>query len=81
MTPTEALNKAVSIVGSMQAMADELGITKGAIGQWKEEGRQVPSDHCPAIERLTSGQVRCEQLRPDIADWEYLRRSDQVTPP
>ena len=80
MTPNQALEEAVSIVGSMEALGDELGVTKGAVGQWKIDGRRIPAEHCPAIERLTKGQVRCEKLRPDIADWEYLRRP-QVTPP
>ena len=72
MTPEESLDKAVSIIGSMQALADELGVTKGAVGQWKMDGRRIPAEHCPAIERLAAGQVRCEHLRPDV-DWAYLR--------
>lgn len=71
---TEALDKAVSIIGSMQVLADLLGVTKGAVGQWKLEGRRIPAEHCPAIERFTDGAVRCEELRPDV-DWAYLRNS------
>ncbi|NHZ94607.1 helix-turn-helix domain-containing protein [Massilia sp. CCM 8734] len=72
MTPEEALDKAVSYVGTVQNMADHLGVTKGAISQWKQEKRRIPAEHCPAIERLTNRTVRCETLRPDV-DWEYLR--------
>lgn len=79
MTPEEALDKAVSIVGSMQSMADELGVTKGAVGQWKIDGRRIPAEHCPAIERLVAGQVRCENLRPDV-DWGYLRAVSSPPP-
>lgn len=32
----------------------------------------VPAERCPAIERATNGQVRCEDLRPDV-DWAVLR--------
>ncbi len=66
--------KAARIVGSQRALAAALGVTKGAVWQWKEGDRQVPAEHCPHIERLTGGQVRCEDLRPDVG-WAYLRKS------
>lgn len=72
MTPDEALDQAVATVGSMQALADVLGVTKGAVGQWKLNGRRVPAEHCPTIERATNGKVLCEQLRPDV-DWAVIR--------
>lgn len=74
MTPEQALDTASEIIGSMQALAEKLGVTKGAVGQWKLPGRRVPAEHCPAIERLTHGQVRCEILRPDV-DWATVRSS------
>ena len=73
MNPTEALEKAISLVGSASARAARLGLTKGAISQWKGEGKKVPADHCPEIEKATNGKVRCEDLRPDV-DWSVLRR-------
>lgn len=69
-----ALQRVIALVGSATALADLLGITKGAISQWKDEGRKVPADYCPSIERITDGAVRCEELRPDV-DWAYLRNS------
>ena len=74
MTSEEALSKAADIVGSMQALGEQLGVTKGAVGQWKLPGRHVPAEHCPAIERITGGVVRCEDLRPDV-DWQVIRSS------
>lgn len=68
------IEKAARIVGSQRALATALGVTKGAVWQWKDGDRQVPAEHCPGIERLTQGQVRCEELRPDV-DWGYLRNS------
>lgn len=64
--------RAAKVVGSQTALAIALGVTKAAVGQWKDEGRRVPAEHCPSIERLTSGAVRCEELRPDVA-WDVLR--------
>lgn len=71
---TSPLEEAARIIGSQVALAAQLGVTKAAVGQWKLEGRKVPAEHCPVIERLTDGHVRCEDLRPDI-DWAYLRNA------
>lgn len=68
------LNRAIQMAGSMRALAEVLGVTKGAVFQWTMPGRKVPAEHCPAIERMTGGLVRCEQLRPDV-DWGYLRNA------
>jgi DNA-binding transcriptional regulator YdaS (Cro superfamily) len=72
MSESEALQKAIDIVGSATALANGLHITKGAVSQWRD--RKVPAEHCPSIERLTDGGVRCEDLRPDV-DWSVLRHS------
>lgn len=75
------LEEATRIIGSQVALAAQLGVTKAAVGQWKLEGRKVPAEHCPVIERLTAGQIRCEDLRPDI-DWAYLRNAPpRAAPP
>ncbi len=76
------IDEAASIVGSQVALAAALGVTKAAVNQWKSEGRKVPAEHCPAIERLTEGKVRCESLRPDV-DWAQVRNGTipaEVTP-
>lgn len=72
MTPEEALDKVVTQLKSMQVLADHLGVTKGAVGQWKLKNRKIPAEHCPVIERLVNRAVTCEELRPDV-DWAYLR--------
>jgi DNA-binding transcriptional regulator YdaS (Cro superfamily) len=66
------IDVAAEIMGSQVALASALGVTKAAVSQWKDKGRRVPAEHCPAIERLTNGVIRCEQLRPDVA-WDVLR--------
>jgi DNA-binding transcriptional regulator YdaS (Cro superfamily) len=77
MTPEKAVEQAVAIVGSTQALAEKLGVTKGAVSQWKLPGRRVPAEHCPVIERLTSGEICCEDLRPDV-DWQFVRNGPEV---
>lgn len=66
------IDEAARIVGSQVALANELGVTKAAVNQWKQEGRKVPAEHCPTIERLTNGAVCCEHLNSDV-DWNYVR--------
>lgn len=73
-TPLTPLARAIKATGSMAALAKVLGVTKAAVHQWQHPGRRIPAQHCPAIERLTAGDVRCEDLRPDV-DWSILRGS------
>lgn len=68
----DAIDRAAEVLGSQTALAELLGVSKGAVSQWKDPGRRVPAEYCPLIERATQGKVRCEELRPDVA-WEVLR--------
>lgn len=70
------IERAALVAGSQAALAQALGVTRAAVNQWKEPGRRVPAEHCPAIERATGGAVRCEDLRPDV-DWQVLRGTTQ----
>lgn len=66
-----ALNRAVEIKGGVTALAKALGLKSHAvIQQWRIN--QVPAERCPAIEEVTGGKVRCEDLRPDVR-WDVLR--------
>ncbi len=69
---SHAIDEAARILGSQVDLAKALGVSKSAVNQWKGEGRQVPAEHCPQIERLTGGQVKCEELNTEV-DWAYLR--------
>lgn len=65
------LERAIAAAGGITKMASALGLNSHAvIHQWRIN--RVPAEHCPAIERLTGGAVRCEELRPDIP-WGVLR--------
>jgi DNA-binding transcriptional regulator YdaS (Cro superfamily) len=61
---------AAATVGGYKALADILGVTKGAVHQWMSPDRQVPIEHCTPIEQATSGVVTRQMLRPD--DWESI---------
>jgi Uncharacterized protein conserved in bacteria, prophage-related len=56
----EGLKRALVAIGGYGALARALGITKGAVWQW----RQVPPRHVITIERLTG--IPREVLRPDL---------------
>lgn len=46
--------------GTMSAVANELGITPGAVRQWKK----VPAEYVVRIEKLTG--IDRAELRPDV---------------
>lgn len=71
-TKQHPIVRAAEAVGSQKKLADSLGVTPGAVSQWRSG---VPVERCIDIERITHGAVRCEELRPDI-DWAYLRATD-----
>lgn len=58
---------AAEAVGSFKALADILGVTKGAVHQWMGPDRQVPIEHCTPIEQATNRLVTRQMLRPE--DW------------
>lgn len=64
--------RACEIMGSQKALADALEVSPSTVNQWVSEIRPIPAEHCPTIEKLTGGAVRCEDLLADV-DWAYLR--------
>jgi DNA-binding transcriptional regulator YdaS (Cro superfamily) len=64
--------------GRSACLAREMQISPTLIAQWAST-RRVPAERCPEIEKFTGGQVRCEELRPDV-DWAYLRATDCQAP-
>lgn len=73
------LNEYLMARGTVNALAESIGVPAALVSQWKLGVRQVPAERCPAIERATAGAVRCEDLRPDV-DWAYLRATDCPVP-
>lgn len=76
MTPQEALQKAIDIVGSQARLAREIGggIKQAHISYWITHAEVVPAEHCPTIERIVQHAVRCEDLNPRV-DWWVLRHA------
>lgn len=62
----EALRKAIDLLGGQAPLAKLLGFRhQSTVSNWLMRGR-LPEEHCAAIEAATGGQVRCEDLRPDL---------------
>lgn len=66
------IQKVFHLLGGQTKLANHFGVTPWAVSKWQTAG--VPVQRCIEIEKLTNGEVTCEQLRPDI-DWSVLRQS------
>lgn len=56
--------------GAATRLAKEIGGYSSDVSDWCTGARQVPLEHCVAIEQATKGQVTRKDLRPD--DWERI---------
>lgn len=68
----DALNRAVGLLSGQAGLASAIGVKQQHVWNWLNRDGRVPAEHCPAIEKATAGQVRCEELRPDV-EWDVLR--------
>lgn len=66
----EALAAAIAMYPTLKAFAQAVGVRYQVVQQWLVNG--VPAEHCPTIEKLTSGKVLCERLNSKV-DWAYVR--------
>lgn len=72
---TQALERAVKILGGQAATARCLNVSGGLVWQWLN-GSALPAKHCPAIEAGTREKgetVSCEELLPET---NWLRDQD-----
>ncbi len=58
--------------GASAALARKINVPPVLISQWKNGVQRVPADKCLMLESATDGQVKCEELRPDIP-WFVIR--------
>lgn len=62
--PTEALKRAVELLGGQSAIARLLGVTQPSVWAWLNRGKELPAEHVLAVEAATG--VSRHDLRPDI---------------
>lgn len=60
--------------GALARLSKKISVKPPIVSFWASGQRQVPAERCPEIERITNGQVTCEELRPDV-NWAVLRNS------
>lgn len=66
--------------GRASALAKDLNLSPVTIHNWVVGRKQVPAERCSEIEKATLGAVRCEDLRPDLAEhWAFLRGTAKET--
>ncbi|GMG89641.1 hypothetical protein Cmtc_08610 [Cupriavidus sp. TKC] len=70
-TRQQELRSAIKLAGGASAVAARLGISREAVYDFIRRGN-FKADHCPEIEELSSGLVRCEVLNNKVK-WEILR--------
>jgi DNA-binding transcriptional regulator YdaS (Cro superfamily) len=65
-TTPHPIDKAAKCLGlSLEGLGSMLGVTKGAVSQWKLENREIPVEHCVSIMKATANHVTREEMRPD----------------
>lgn len=55
--------------GEVSRIAKFLGVPVANVCEWVNGKRRIPIRHCPVIEFLTNGMVRCEEMRPEVQWW------------
>jgi len=66
-TKPTALDKAIEIAGSQEALGDMIGYSQDAVSIWKtKKGGKVPAEAAPKIDAALNGAVTKNDLRPDI---------------
>lgn len=74
------LSEYISERGNGANLAAELSVPHASVTNWATGARPIPAARCPDIERVTCGQVTCEELRPDLAEqWAFLRGTEPKT--
>lgn len=63
---SQALARAIEIVGGQTQLARLLGVKQANVWHWLNRADHVPAEFALAIERATGGQVARHELRPDL---------------
>jgi DNA-binding transcriptional regulator YdaS (Cro superfamily) len=77
-TKQTPLERACNLVGSQAELARAIGSSTSLVYQWMTGRRPISLDKCIEIERLCSGSITVEELRPDEKNW--LRIKDKNWP-
>ena len=68
----EALKKAIEEVGSMQNLANKVGVSYQTILNWKSSRSSISPHNCVKIEEATLGKISRKNILPEFP-WEELK--------
>ena len=66
----DELSRLLEWAGSPGTLATFLGVAPQVVGGWAARGR-ISSAGAEKVERLTRGEFKKRELRPDINNWRY----------
>lgn len=67
-----ALQRAIALLGGPSEAGRRLGVTAQTVCNWTSRGRQIPVAVAVAMERVSDGAIRVEDICPGI-DWQVIR--------
>lgn len=67
----KSIEKAVELCGSQKKLAQKLGVTQQLISYAIQGKRRLSVINAIKIEKVTNGEVKRKEIRPDI-DWNEL---------
>jgi DNA-binding transcriptional regulator YdaS (Cro superfamily) len=73
MDPKEIIKVLCNEAGGQTKLAKLLNVSQPTVNGWLN-GAGIGAESAIAIEGLTNGRFRCEQIRPDI-NWAIVRKS------
>lgn len=68
----KALKRAIEEVGSMQNLANKVGVSYQTILNWKSSRSSISPHNCVKIEEATSGKVSRKNILPEFP-WDELK--------
>jgi DNA-binding transcriptional regulator YdaS (Cro superfamily) len=64
----KGLEKAIEIVGGVGNLAKIMGVTRQTIYFWRWKKQVIPVERALQLEKTLKGQVKIEDLRPELFD-------------
>ena len=61
-----AMKKAVLFFGGTVNLSKQLNTYHSNVSRWLYERRPIPIKHAIKIEKLTNGEIKAKELRPDV---------------
>jgi len=65
-----SLLKLIGWFGSQKRLAAELEVSKQVVSNWVSRGR-ISSSMAAKAQTITKGEIKKEELRPDVLEWFY----------